>query len=96
MLACPHSAFDGPVILFENIIEVLHRSMPAILLQSLLGFEPHGGWWITGVLVAVDDPRRRMVLSAQGLGEKSLSRSCVAFSRQKEVDRRPDGVHSPV
>src|SRR5271166_2934389 len=35
--------------------------------QSLLGFEPHDGRWITGVLVGVDDPRRRMVLSAQSL-----------------------------
>ena len=38
MLACAHPAFDGPVILFQNIIEVLSRPMPAILLQSLLGF----------------------------------------------------------
>src|SRR5260370_37090011 len=85
MLACAHPAFDGPVILFQNIIEVLHRSMPAILLQSLLGFKPHDGRWITGMLVGVDDPRRRMVLSAQGLAEKALSRCCVAFSRQKEA-----------
>src|SRR5271165_1402002 len=92
MLACAHPAFDRPVILFQNIIEVLHRSMPAILPQSLLGFEPHDGRWITGILVGVDDPRRRMVLSAQGLGEKALSRCCVAFSRQKEVDRRTGGV----
>src|SRR5271166_4901639 len=94
MLACAHPAFDGPAILFQNIIEALHRSMPAILLRSLLGFEPHDGRWITGVLVGVDDPRRRMVLSAQGLGEKALSRCCVAFSRQKEVDRRTGGVDS--
>ena len=96
MLACAHPAFDGPVILFQNIIEVLHRSMPATLLQSFLGFEPHDGRWITGVLVGVDDPRRRMVLSAQGLGEKALSRGCVAFSRQKEVDRRTGGIDGPV
>jgi hypothetical protein len=43
MLACAHQAFDGPVILFQKIIEVLHRSMPAILLQSLLGFERTSG-----------------------------------------------------
>jgi hypothetical protein len=60
MLACAHPAFDGPVILFQNIIEVLHRSMPAILRQSLLGFEPHDGQWITGVLIGVDDSRHRM------------------------------------
>src|SRR5271168_876449 len=96
MLACAYPALDRPMILFQNVVEILHRSMPAILLQSLLGFEPHDGRWITGVLVGVDDPRRWMVPSAQGLGEKSLSRSCVAFSRQKEVDRRTGGIDGPV
>src|SRR5271169_2519266 len=96
MLACAYPALDRPMILFQNVVEILHRSMPAILLQSLLGFEPHDGRWITGVLVGVDDPRRRMVLSAQSLGEKALGRCCVAFSRQEEVDRRTAGVDSPV
>jgi hypothetical protein len=75
-----------PVILFENIIEVLHRSMPAILLQSTLGFELHNRRRITGVLVGVDDPRRRMVLSAQRFGEEAFGRRCIAFSREKEVE----------
>jgi hypothetical protein len=44
------------------------------------------------VLVGVDYARRRMVLSAQGFAEKALSRCCVAFSREKEVDRRTAGV----
>src|SRR5580693_599544 len=99
MLACADSAFDGSVILFQNIIEVLHHCTGrcrTILLQSTLGFEPLDGWWITGVLVGIDYARRRMVLSAQGFGEKALSRCCVAFSRQKEVDRRTAGVESPV
>ena len=72
------SAFPAPVILFQNIVEVLHRSTPAILLQSTLGFEPHDGWRITGVLVGIDYPRRRMVLSAQALARK---RSAAAASR---------------
>ena len=70
---------DSPMILFQYIVKVLYRSMPAILLQSVLGFELYDGWWITGVFVGVDYARRRMVLSAQG--EKALSRSCVAFMR---------------
>jgi hypothetical protein len=41
--------------------------MPAIPLQSTLGFELHNRRRITAVLVGVDDPRRRMVLSAQQL-----------------------------
>src|SRR5208283_3711096 len=96
MFARAHPAFDNSVILFQNIIEVLHRSMPAILRQSALGFEPLDGWWIAGVLIGIDYARGRMVLSAQGFGEKALSRCCVAFSRQKEVDRRTGGVNSPV
>ena len=86
----------GPVILFENIIEVLHRSMPAILLQSTFGVELHNRRRITGVLVGVDDPRRRMVLSAQRFGEEPFGDRCIAFSREKEVDRRTAGVHRPV
>ena len=69
--------------------------MPVILLQSLLGFEPHDGRWITGVLISIDDPRRRMVLSAQSFGEKALGHCCVAFSRQKEVYRRTAGNATP-
>jgi hypothetical protein len=41
MLACTHPAFDGPMVLFQDIIEVLHRAMPAIVHQSTLGFELH-------------------------------------------------------
>src|ERR1700726_268703 len=65
MLACANPAFDGPVILFQDVVKVLHRSMSAVLLQSALGFELRNCRRITAVLVGVDDPRRRMVLSAQ-------------------------------
>ena len=96
MLTRADPAFDGPVILFQDVVKVLHRSMSAVLLQCTFDFELRNRRRITGVLVGVDDPRRRMVRSAQGFGEEALSRCCVAFSRQKEVDRRTPGVHSPV
>ena len=32
MLACTHPAFGGRVILFQDVIEILHRSMSAVLL----------------------------------------------------------------
>jgi len=56
---------------FQDIIEVLHRAMPAIVHQSTLGFELHNGWRITGVLVGIDYARRGMVLSAQGFRSES-------------------------
>ena len=64
MLACTHPTFDGPVILFQDVIKR-----------------------ISSVLVGVDDPRRGMVLPAQGFGQKALGRRCIAFGREKEVDR---------
>ena len=96
MLACTDPSLDGPMVLFQDVIKILHRSMAAFLLQSTLGFEPHDSWRITGVLVGVNYARRRMVLSAQGPGEKALSRCYVAFGREKEVDRRTARIHGPV
>jgi hypothetical protein len=66
-------------------------SSPASLTTQL-----HNRRRVSGVLVAVDDPRLRMVLTTQGFGEKALSRCCIAFSREKEVDCRTAGVHRPV
>ncbi len=95
MLACTRPAFDGPMVLFQDVTKILHWSMPAVLLQNTVGFELNDGWWITGVLIGVDYARRRMVPSAQAFGEKTLGCCCVAFSREKKVDRRTGGVDSP-
>jgi hypothetical protein len=62
MLACTDPAFDGPVILFQNVIKILDRSMSTLLFQNSAGFELNDGWRISGVLVGVDGPRRGMVL----------------------------------
>src|SRR5271166_2060585 len=70
--------------------------MSTVLLQNTGGFEFNDGWRVSGMLVGIDYPRRGMVLPAQGFGQKALSRCCVAFSREKEVDRRTGGVNSPV
>jgi hypothetical protein len=85
VLAYTHPAFDGPKVLFQDIIEVLHRSMPAIVHQDTLGFELRDGWRITGVGI---DYARCVVLSAQGFGEEAFGRRCIALGREKEVDRR--------
>ena len=87
MLACTHPAFDGPVILFQDVIKILHRSMSTLLFQNSAGFEVNDGWRISSVLVGVDDPRREMS-PRQGFGQKARGRRCIAFGREKEVDRR--------
>jgi hypothetical protein len=96
MLARVDPTLDRPVILFQDVVEILYGAMLAVVGQIACGLEHGNGWWISGVLVAIDDPRLRMVLTAQGFGQKALSRCCIAFSREKEVDRRTAGVHRPV
>ena len=96
MLARVDPTLDRPVILFQDVIEILHGAVLAVVGQVAYGLEHGNGGWISGVLVAVDDPRLRMVLTAQGFAQKALSRCCIAFSRQKEADRRTAGVHRPV
>ena len=86
MLTGADPAFDGPVILFQNIIEVLNRSMPAILLQNTLVFELHNCRRVSGMLAGVDDSRRRMVCSAERFGKKALGRGRVLLGREKEVE----------
>jgi hypothetical protein len=72
---------DGPVVLFQDVINILHWSMVAFLLQNTIGFELSNGGRISGVLVGIDDSRRRMVFPVQGFGQK---RSAAAASRLAE------------
>ena len=82
MLTRTDTALDRPMILFQDIVEILHRSMSTVLLQNTGGFELNDSWRIGSVLVGIDHPRRRMVLPAQRFGEEALSGSYVAFSRE--------------
>src|SRR5208282_6201744 len=71
MLTRADPTLDCPVILFQDVIEILHGAVLAIVGQIARGLEPGNGGWISGVLVGIDDPRRRMVLTAQGFGQKA-------------------------
>ena len=93
MLACAYPALDRPMILFQNVVEILHRSMPAILLQSLLGFEPHDGRWITGVLVGVDDPRRPAVNRRMTFARRTIPAFIVREAAIFSSSRRSCGAN---
>src|SRR5271165_4826636 len=86
MLTRADPSLDRPMILLQYIVEILHRSVLAVFLQNALVFELHNRQRVRGMLVGVDDSRRRMVLSAQSLCEKALSRCCVALAdRRKSI-----------
>src|SRR5262249_7027418 len=100
MLARAYPAFDRPMILLEHVIQIRHWPMPTILGQTAFGFELHDGRRVSCVLVCVDDPRRRMVLSGQSFGQKALGRSCITFgtrggSRSSHRWSRRPGINRP-
>jgi hypothetical protein len=64
MLACAHPTFDGPVVLFQDIIEVFYRTVLITLLKGAFAFELRDRRRITGVVVGIDYAGRGMVLSA--------------------------------
>ena len=63
MLARVDPTLDRPVILFQDVIEILHGAVLAVVGQIACGLEYGNGWRISSVLVGVDDPWLRMVLS---------------------------------
>src|SRR5208337_3194892 len=96
MLASIDPPLDGAVVLLEDVVQIWHRSMPAILGESAFGFELRDGGRIRGVPVGVDHSRRRMVCSAERFGKKALGCGRVLFGAEKEVEGGAAGIHRPV
>ena len=96
MLTGVDASLDRAVVLFEHVVQIWHRPMPAVLLQSALGFELYDGRRVSGMLVGVDGPRVRMVLSAQRFGQEALCCGRVLLGREEKVEGRAGGIHRPV
>src|ERR1700686_3643060 len=95
MLTCVDPPLNSPVILFQDVIEILHGSMLAVLLQNTLVFELHNRRRVSGLPVGVDASRGRMVCSAERFGQKALCYGRVLFGREKEVEGRAGRIHRP-
>ena len=84
MLTRTDTALDRPMILFQDIVEILHRSMSTVLLRNTGGFELNDGWRISSVLVGIDYPRREMVLPAQGFCQKGLAATASRLAERRK------------
>jgi len=96
MLTRVDASLDGAVVLFEHVVQIWRRPMPAALLQSAIGFELYDGRRVSGMPIGVDDPRVGMVLSAQRFGQEALCCGRVLLGREEKVEGRAAGVHRPV
>src|SRR5271165_5517419 len=96
MLTRADPSLDRPMILLQYIVEILHRSVLAVFLQNALVFELHNRQRVRGMLVGVDDSRRRMVCSSERFGKKALGCGRVLLGGEKEVEGGAGGIHRPV
>ena len=85
MLTRTDTPLDRPMILFQDIVEILHRSMSTVLLQNTGGFELNDGWRISSVLVGIDHPRREMVPSHEELDNPGNAKSKEYYAMAKNA-----------
>ena len=72
VLAGLDAPFDGPVVLFHQVVEVTADPMPAVFRQVTLAFQLRDGGRVSGVPIGVDHPGLGVVLPAQGFGQKAF------------------------
>jgi len=87
MLTRVNPTLDRAVILFQDVIKILHRSVLTVLLQNTVGFELNDGWRISSVLVGIDYPRCRRLAPPSAFARKRLAAaaSCLAERRKSRV-----------
>src|SRR5215510_12837155 len=95
-LARVDPSLDRAVVLFQDVIQVRHQSVPTVLVQSAFSFQPHDCGRVRAVTVGVDDARHGMVLPSQGFSQEALCCGRVLLSGEEKIEGRSARVHRPV
>ena len=91
-----HSSFDRSMILFQDVVQVLDRSMAAAAAQSSLLFHCCNGRATEAGLIGVDDAGLGMRWIAESLAEQAFGRSSIAQRREQKVDSGTGGIDGPI
>jgi hypothetical protein len=91
-----HSSFDSPVVLLDDIVQILHRPMAAATAECPLLLNSRDRRGVEGRQVRVDDARLWMRLIFQSLTKQPFGGIRVTLGRQQEIDRRTCGIDGPI
>src|SRR5208337_1143504 len=91
-----HSSFDRSMILLQDVVQVLDRSMSAAAAQGSFLFHYRNRRAVEAGLISVDDAGLRMRWIAERLAEQTLGRRGIAQCRQQEVDGGTGGIDGPI
>ena len=81
-----HSTFDGSMILFENVVQVLYRPVPATAAKCPFLLYVRDGRAVDRCLIGVDDTGLRMRRIAQCLAKQPFGGLGVAPCRKQKID----------
>src|SRR5215472_12154362 len=91
-----HAAFDRAMILLQDVVQILNRSMAAAAAQGSFHFHSGNRRAIEAGLIGVDDAGLGMRWLAESLAEQAFGRCGIAQRRQQEVDSSPRGINGPI
>ena len=91
-----HSSFDRSMILLQDVVQILDRSMAAAAAQGSFRLHCGNRRAVEAGLISVDDAGLRMRWIAERLAEQALARRGIAQRREQEVDGGTRGIDGPI
>src|ERR1019366_367810 len=91
-----HSSFDRSMILLQDVVQVLARSMSALAAQGSFLFHCCNRRAVAAGLICVDDAGLGVRWIAESLAEQAFGRRTTAQRRQQEVDSGTGGIDGPI
>src|SRR5713101_787146 len=90
------AAFDRSVILLQDIVQVLHRSVPTAAAKDSFLLYAGDGRAVDRRPIRVDDARLRMGRMAERLAKQAFGGVGVAQPRKQEINRGSGGIDGPI
>src|ERR1039457_5419020 len=91
-----HSSFDRSMILLQDVVQVLDRSMSAAAAQGSFLFPCCSRGDVEAGLICIDDAGLGVRWIAEGLAKQAFGRRSIAQRRQREVDSGTGGIDGPI
>ena len=84
------ASFDEPMILFDDVVEILDWPQFTAVGKSPLVFQLLKGFWIGGVFIHRDHTRRGGMRRSQRFGEEAFRRLSISCGTEQKFQRGAD------
>jgi hypothetical protein len=91
-----HASLDRPMILFQDVVQILDWSMAAAAAQGSFSFHSGNRRAVEADLIGIDDAGLGMRWLVESFAELAFGRRRIAQRRQQEVDSSTRGIGGPI